>query len=104
MSDKIYCGSGKIINTKYGELTKISFTTKDIEILKENLVNGWVNLDLKEKQNKVEGKPTHYLQVDTWKRDNQSGYTQDQEDQMQSEEHHKRMAATTADPNDDLPF
>lgn len=25
-------------------------------------------------------------------------------DAMQSDEHHKRMAATTADPNDDLPF
>ena len=32
---------------------------------KEN--SDWVNLVLKEKMNKVEGKPTHYLKIDTWK-------------------------------------
>lgn len=79
MSDKIYCGSGKIITTKFGDLTKISFTEKDIQVLKDNLVNGWVNLDLKEKQNKVEGKPTHYLQIDTWKKDNKNSGIQDAE-------------------------
>lgn len=79
MSDKIYCGSGKIINTKFGALTKISFTEKDIQVLKDNLVNGWVNLVLKEKQNKVEGKPTHYLQIDTWKKENTNSGIQDAE-------------------------
>ena len=71
MSDeKIFCGSGKIIPTQYGELTKISFNKDDINKMvshmkKEN--SDWVNLVIKEKQNKVEGKPTHYLEIDTWK-------------------------------------
>lgn len=65
--EKIFCGSGKIVQTRYGELTKISFSESDIEKLKNNLSNGWINLVFKEKKNKVEGKPTHYLQVDTWK-------------------------------------
>ena len=26
----------------------------------------WVNCNLKEKQNKQEGKPTHYLELDTY--------------------------------------
>jgi len=66
MSEKIFCGSGRIITTKYGGLTKMSFSEKDIEILKNNLKNGWVNVVVKEKQNKVEGKPTHYVEVDTY--------------------------------------
>ena len=67
MSDKVFIGSGKVIPTKFGELTKISFSESDIDKLKANLTNGWINLVVKEKQTKVEGKPTHYLEVDTWK-------------------------------------
>jgi hypothetical protein len=64
---KIYCGTGKIVTTKYGDLTKISFSQKDIDTLQENINNGWVNLVLKEKKEKIDGKPTHYLEVDAWK-------------------------------------
>jgi len=32
----------------------------------------WINLVLKEKREKTEGKPTHYLEVDTWKPNNES--------------------------------
>jgi len=67
MSEKQFCGSAKIIETQYGEMTKVSFSEKDVEVLKNNLDNGWVNAVIKEKMNKQEGKPTHYLQVDTWK-------------------------------------
>ena len=67
MSDKVFCGNGKVITTKFGEMTKISFSKSDLETLMNSLDNGWVNTVLKEKKNKVEGKPTHYLEVDTWK-------------------------------------
>jgi len=67
MSDKVFCGNAKIITTQYGEMTKISFSESDLKKLMENLDNGWVNTVLKEKKNKVEGKPTHYLEVDNWK-------------------------------------
>lgn len=66
MADKIFCGNGKIITTQYGELVKISFSKKDLETMLANLTNGWINTALKEKKNKVEGKPTHYLEVDTY--------------------------------------
>jgi len=67
MSDKIFCGSGRIINTKFGELTKMSFSKTDLETLQANLnEKGWVTVVVKEKRNKVEGKPTHYVEVDTW--------------------------------------
>ena len=78
MSDKIFCGSGKIIKTQYGDLTKISFSQKDLEVLNQNVNNGWVNTALKEKKNKVDGKPTHYLEIDTWKPNERIGYTTDE--------------------------
>lgn len=67
MEEKVFCGNGKIITTKYGEMTKISFSETDLQKLKDNLDGGWVNTVLKEKKNKIEGKPTHYLEVDKWK-------------------------------------
>ena len=70
MSEKIYCGSAKVINTQYGELTKVSFHKDDInkivKYMKDNS-SDWANLVVKEKREKVEGKPTHYLEVDEWK-------------------------------------
>jgi len=67
MTDKVFCGNAKIIITQYGEMTKISFSKDDLDKLMQNLENGWVNTVLKEKKTKIEGKPTHYLEVDNWK-------------------------------------
>jgi hypothetical protein len=67
METKTFVGSAKIVTTSFGELTKVSFSEKDIETLKANLSNGWVNCVIKEKRNKVEGKATHYLEIDNWK-------------------------------------
>jgi len=68
MEEKILCGSARIINTQYGDLTKLSFSKTDLEKMLENLnENGWINCVVKEKKNKEEGKPTHYIEVDTWK-------------------------------------
>jgi hypothetical protein len=82
--DKIFIGSAKIIKTQFGELTKVSFSASDIDKLKENLNNGWVNLVVKEKKNKVEGKATHYLEVDTWESkpqsENKGGYKKPNDD------------------------
>jgi len=88
-TDKIYCGSGKAITTKYGELMKLSFSKTDLETMMANLnEKGWINVDLKEKMEKVEGKPTHYIQVDTWKAEPQT----------------EQVKATIAEPEGDLPF
>lgn len=70
MSDKIYCGSAKIIKTHYGDLLKASMHKEDInkivKWMKEN-ESDWVNFVIKEKREPIEGKPTHYLEIDTWK-------------------------------------
>ena len=67
METKTFVGSAKIVTTKFGELTKVSFSEQDIETLKSCLIKGWVNCLIKEKKNKVEGKATHYLEIDNWK-------------------------------------
>ena len=65
---KQYCGSRKIITTKFGEMTKLSFSKKDLEILQNNLNDkGWVNCNLQKKKEAEQGKPTHYLIIDNYK-------------------------------------
>jgi len=65
--EKVFAGNGRLVKTKYGEMTKISFNRKDLETLMANLDNGWVNTILKPKKEFAEGKPTHYLEVDFYK-------------------------------------
>jgi len=72
MDEKIYCGTGKIQTTTFGDMPKIKFHRDDVKkILKylDDNSTDWINLDMKKKQNVEEGKPTHYMQVDTWKPD-----------------------------------
>lgn len=69
-SEKIFCGSAKVINTKYGELTKLSFHKDDINRIVSFMKDSnsdWANLVIKAKKDPQEGKPTHYLEIDTWK-------------------------------------
>ena len=72
MSEKVFCGNGKEIETKYGPLMKLSFSSSDLDKLTQHLDNGWVNAVVKEKREKVEGKPTHYIEIDSWKPDGNS--------------------------------
>jgi hypothetical protein len=49
-------------------MVKISFSKKDLQTMMDNLSeSGWINTVLKEKKEKVDGKPTHYLEVDNYK-------------------------------------
>ena len=89
--EKVFCGNGKIIKTQYGDMVKISFSEADLKKMLDNLNNGWINTVLKEKKNKVEGKPTHYLEVDNWK-------------PTQGETAKTELNSSDADEQDDLPF
>jgi hypothetical protein len=63
---KIYGGNAKVITTKYGEMWKVSQNRSDLEKLLKYMNDNdteWVNLDIKEKPQKVEGKATHYLEL-----------------------------------------
>lgn len=63
---KIYGGNAKMITTKFGDMWTISQSRKDLETLLKFMNDNdteWINLSVKEKQEKVEGKATHYLEV-----------------------------------------
>ena len=64
--EKIFGGNAKIIETKFGPIWKVSQNRSDLEKLLKYMNENdteWVNLDIKEKPQKVEGKPTHYLEL-----------------------------------------
>lgn len=70
MEDKIYCGSGRVISGKFGDIIKISMHREDIVKIIAHMKSeqsDWINLEMKEKKEPQQGKPTHYIQVDTWK-------------------------------------
>jgi hypothetical protein len=67
---KIYGGNARMITTKFGDMWTIRQSRKDLETLLKFMNDNdteWVNLSVKEKQEKVEGKATHYLEV--WQRE-----------------------------------
>lgn len=66
MSEKQYCGRGKIIKTQYGTQLKLSLTAEDLAVMQEHLDNGWVNIDVKKKRDE-NAKFPYYLEVNTWK-------------------------------------
>ena len=73
--EKIFAGSAKVINGKYGDFTKVTFHKDNIntivQYMKDNQTD-FITLDVKEKREAVEGKPTHYLQVSTYKPEEQA--------------------------------
>jgi len=70
--EKIFCGSGRIIQTQYGLMPKTTFHKDDIntmvKYMKENNTD-FITIVLNEKREKKINKPTHYGVVDTWKPD-----------------------------------
>lgn len=70
--DPIYSGSSRIIDTKYGPMTTVTQTKKELQDLLSYINQhdlDYVTSKIKEKKNKVEGKPPYYLEVDTWRPD-----------------------------------
>ena len=68
--EKIYCGNARVIKTNYGGITKVSFHKNDINKMIEWLKKDggdWINIAIMEKKDPMEGKPTHYGVIDTWK-------------------------------------
>lgn len=72
--EKIFAGSGRIIETKYGVMPKITLHRDNVntivKYMKDNK-SDFVTLVMKQKRETVEGKPTHYLEIDQYKPNNQ---------------------------------
>ena len=77
MSEKIYAGSGRIVNTQFGDMPKITLHKDNINtIVKYMKANNsdFCTLVMKQKREIVEGKPTHYLEIDQWKPEKKDDY------------------------------
>lgn len=71
MSERVYIGMAKSIETKYGKMLKVSIHQEDVaKLVTEASENsGWVNLDLKERREPSEKGWTHYFEVNRWSPD-----------------------------------
>lgn len=97
MADKVYCGNGKKITTRYGDMMRLSISESDLQALQDNLDNGWVNVKVLERREPSASGMTHYLQVDDWK----PGQDRDAEAPAAK----KPAAGSTSDAAvEDLPF
>lgn len=75
--DTIFCGSGKAIQTQYGELLKLSIGPKDLETINKNTnEKGWINLIVKKRKEVGKYGETHSISVDTWKPEKQDQVTE----------------------------
>jgi len=75
---KVFIGQVKKVQTKYGEMTKIAFGTKDVSTIQKHANDkGWSNWNLKESKS-----GTFYLELDTWqpKENNQSNDKKEEND------------------------
>lgn len=92
MADKIYCGNGKKITTKYGDMMRLSISEADLKLLQDNIENGWVNVKVFERREPSQTGMTHYLVIDDWKPDQRSDVPKPE------------AAEPTVTKTDDLPF
>lgn len=68
MSEKKYLGSSRNIQGKFGEIQKISFSRKDLELMMDNLnEKGYINLNRIAKKEVDKYGNSHYLVIDEWK-------------------------------------
>jgi hypothetical protein len=108
MSEKIFCGNARKINTQYGEIMKVSFSRGDIQKMidwmdVEN--SNWVNLDILEKRNPAENKPTHYAVINEYKKPaEQPTEKKREEPQPTLQDPVYEQPAPEDDGADDLPF
>lgn len=87
MSNKVYVGKTKVITTKFGNITKVSFGPSDFEKLNDaKNAAGWVNLEM------MTGRDgTPYMQIDNFKPEGGGGQA-------------PARAVNQQESNDDLPF
>ena len=77
---KKYVGGGTAINTQYGELLKISFNDRDLQLMQSMLnEKGWINLNCNRRQQPSQYGQTHSIVIDEWKPQQQAPQQQYQQ-------------------------
>jgi hypothetical protein len=104
MSEKKYLGSSRNIQGKFGEIQKISFSRKDLELMMDNLnEKGYINLNRIEKRETDKYGNTHYLVIDEWKPTEQQ-HKVPAERKTAADNYQPKESAPATEVNDDLPF
>ena len=76
MSNKVYVGNAKEINTNNGTLIKCGLRESDLETLRNHLnENGWVNVVVGQRRSVSQYGDTHSIWVDDWKPEQKPGNT-----------------------------
>jgi len=97
---KKYVGSSKNIQGKFGEIQKLSFSKKDLEVLLDNLnEKGYVNLNRVAKKETDKYGNTHYLVIDEWQPKETKVERKTAADNIKPKENKVEQTF-----NDDLPF
>ena len=102
MSDKIYLGSAKAIQTQHGGLLKVSFKREDLETLLANVNQaGYVNLNVSKRKEVSQYGQTHSISIDDWTPNKQQGMQQAQD---QAASPPQQAPQGFDDFDDDTPF
>ena len=68
MNEKKYVGNSRNQEGKFGEIQKISFSRKDLQLMMDNLnEKGYINLNRIAKKEPDQWGNTHYMVIDEWK-------------------------------------
>jgi hypothetical protein len=104
--EKKYVGNSRNIQGKFGEIQKISFSRKDLEVLLENLnEKGYVNLNRVAKKETDKYGNTHYMVIDDWKPEEKQ-YSAPVERKTAGDNIERKVQESALETifNDELPF
>lgn len=84
--ENLYVGSGKVRNGQYGPMQSFSFNEQDLRKMLAHLnENGWVTIDIKQRQQPSPTGATQYATINLWRPQNQGGYARQEQYQQQGQ-------------------
>lgn len=84
--ENLYVGSGKVRNGQFGPMQSFSFNEQDLRKMLAHLnENGWVTIDIKQRQQPSPTGATQYATINLWRPQNQGGYARQEQYQQQGQ-------------------
>ena len=84
--ENLYVGSGKVRNGQFGPMQSFSFNEQDLRKMLAHLnENGWVTIDIKQRQQPSPTGATQYATINLWRPQNQDGYARQGQYQQQGQ-------------------
>lgn len=97
--ENLYVGSGKVRNGQYGPMQSFSFNEQDLRKMLAHLnENGWVTIDIKQRQQPSPTGATQYATINLWRPQNQGGYARQEQYQQQGQPQQYQQPPTPPRP------